>query len=629
LSEAERVPEKHPARAHRAKPESLQGAETTLESSLVGAPHELADLSLPDLSSPPGGSADAGAASPPALPPTDPVQGDSGQLHGEVHRLAASGTADAGGPLPHFDAIQAAFGRHDIGNIRAHTGPDAREAATTMGATAFATGHHVAFAGTPDLHTTAHEAAHVVQQRAGVALKGGVGQAGDAYEQHADEVADAVVSGRSAEGILDRSPTGGGTSEPVQLKRSVWADLRLKIAMTEEDWATFKTSIVGEQKTLLESEQQTEAAATELAQVQTTENTASSPSEGSTESSATASTQTESEATASSSNPEGPKSTESASSQTDQLSEEPVSEQAKPLDPVGTNTENPNDLRTHFSEVDAKYSEYRKKVPADATAEASADASATQAADKTKDLAKITVQIEQRQTLVAKWNAEIMALMTERAELRTTDWKEKMGDKLRAKMGKAPISMGDQKDSLTTQIMNKAINRKDAREEIAQLREQAAELQNWADLYEGKAAATTDTGQDNQNPSAATLENTFQQLLPLLSTSGGTTRFPFTDIRNHLWDFLKALTASPEHGTEAAACLKALELAFAKASKEKPAAAPNATPTAPPPDLDESIQGYLEDEELFGWSKPEDDPMGKLRAWALERFGQAFKELNI
>lgn len=66
-------------------------------------------------------------------------------------------------------------------------------AAYGMGAEAFATGDRVAFAGSPDLHTAAHEAAHVVQQRAGVQLKGGVGEAHDRYEQHANAVADAVA----------------------------------------------------------------------------------------------------------------------------------------------------------------------------------------------------------------------------------------------------------------------------------------------------------------------------------------------------------------------------------------------------------------------------------------------------
>jgi hypothetical protein len=51
-----------------------------------------------------------------------------------------------------------------------------------------------------------------VQQRAGVMLAGGVGAAGDRYEQHADAVADAVVAGRSAEGMLDTMAGGGAES---------------------------------------------------------------------------------------------------------------------------------------------------------------------------------------------------------------------------------------------------------------------------------------------------------------------------------------------------------------------------------------------------------------------------------
>jgi LysM repeat protein len=68
----------------------------------------------------------------------------------------------------------------------------------------------VAFAGAPSLHTAAHEAAHVVQQRGGVQLLGGVGAAGDEHEQHANAVADAVVTGGSAEGLLDAYAPGGG-----------------------------------------------------------------------------------------------------------------------------------------------------------------------------------------------------------------------------------------------------------------------------------------------------------------------------------------------------------------------------------------------------------------------------------
>src|SRR6185436_12779811 len=80
-------------------------------------------------------------------------------------------------------------------------GAEAAHSAKSMGADAYAAGDHVVL-GKTDLHTVAHEAAHVVQQRGGVQLKGGVGQAGDVYEQHADAVADKVVAGESAESLL-------------------------------------------------------------------------------------------------------------------------------------------------------------------------------------------------------------------------------------------------------------------------------------------------------------------------------------------------------------------------------------------------------------------------------------------
>lgn len=132
---------------------------------------------------------------------------------------AKRGVSGAGGPLPHRDLLQRAFGRHDVSGIQAHVDDDARRATTTMGADAFARGDRVAFAAPPGLHTAAHEAAHVVQQRAGVDLPGGVGRAGDRYEQHADAVADAVVAGRSAEALLDAGPAGAaGSTRAVQCK---------------------------------------------------------------------------------------------------------------------------------------------------------------------------------------------------------------------------------------------------------------------------------------------------------------------------------------------------------------------------------------------------------------------------
>lgn len=136
-----------------------------------------------------------------------------------MHRLAAHGVSGSGQALPYQGQIQAAFGRHDVSGITAHVGGQAAEATTAMGAEGYAVGEHVAFAGKPDLHTAAHEATHCLQQQGGVALKGGVGQTGDSYEKHADAVADAVVAGRSAEGLLDRGLAGGASSgTAVQLK---------------------------------------------------------------------------------------------------------------------------------------------------------------------------------------------------------------------------------------------------------------------------------------------------------------------------------------------------------------------------------------------------------------------------
>jgi hypothetical protein len=139
----------------------------------------------------------------------------------QLHDAAASGVAGAGGALPHHDTIQRAFGRHDISQVRAHTDEHAADSARSIGAAAFATGDHVAFAGAPSLHTAAHEAAHVVQQRGGVQLYGGVGEVGDAHEGNADAVADAVVAGRSAEALLDPysgASSGGGVQRQVQRK---------------------------------------------------------------------------------------------------------------------------------------------------------------------------------------------------------------------------------------------------------------------------------------------------------------------------------------------------------------------------------------------------------------------------
>jgi hypothetical protein len=164
---------------------------------------------------------------------------------GALHETAAKGVSGGGGQLPHLDQIQSSFGHHDVSGVQAHTGGAAAAAATgAMGAEAYATGNSVAF-GSPDpsLHTAAHEAAHVVQQRGGVQLKGGVGAAGDAYERHADAVADAVVQGKTAQPLLDQhASAGGGGSAAVQhkaLQFEIKADLRKAM----KGWGTDENAI--------------------------------------------------------------------------------------------------------------------------------------------------------------------------------------------------------------------------------------------------------------------------------------------------------------------------------------------------------------------------------------------------
>ena len=85
----------------------------------------------------------------------------------QVHEVASAGMQSSASALPHVDAIQASFGRHDVSNVQAHVGGAAASASDALGAKAYASGNQVAFKASPDLSTAAHEAAHEVQQRGG------------------------------------------------------------------------------------------------------------------------------------------------------------------------------------------------------------------------------------------------------------------------------------------------------------------------------------------------------------------------------------------------------------------------------------------------------------------------------
>jgi hypothetical protein len=147
------------------------------------------------------------------------------QAPARIHALAHHGVQSAHAPLPHFARIQAAFGRHDLSDVKAQVGGPAGEANDRMRSLGYTVGDRIGFRASPDLRLAAHEATHVVQQRAGVQLKDGVGRPGDGYEQQADAVADAVERGESAEPLLDRAP-GGSSPTPV---------LAHKTAATEPD----------------------------------------------------------------------------------------------------------------------------------------------------------------------------------------------------------------------------------------------------------------------------------------------------------------------------------------------------------------------------------------------------------
>lgn len=127
-----------------------------------------------------------------------------GDRAASVKAMAGQGVKGSGGSLPYLSQIQEAFGHHDVSGVKAFTDEKAKAANAAMGSNAYAKGDKVAFGDAGlNLHTAAHEATHIIQQAAGIKPPGGVGSPGDPLEQQADAVADEVVQGKSAEGLLD------------------------------------------------------------------------------------------------------------------------------------------------------------------------------------------------------------------------------------------------------------------------------------------------------------------------------------------------------------------------------------------------------------------------------------------
>lgn len=168
------------------------------------------------------------------VPAVDPAIYGIDRDDTDVHAIAAEGIATPSTTLPHAERIQAAFGAHDISGIQAHVGGGA---ASAIGATAYATGSHVVFDRAPDLHTAAHEAAHVVQQARGVNLYGGVGEAGDSYERAADAVADRVVAGQSAADLLGAPATSGAAPAHAVQREELTRDQHVRNAAADRGTA--------------------------------------------------------------------------------------------------------------------------------------------------------------------------------------------------------------------------------------------------------------------------------------------------------------------------------------------------------------------------------------------------------
>jgi hypothetical protein len=129
----------------------------------------------------------------------------------DVADVASEGASGSGHTLPNFHVVQRSFGKHNISNIRAHTDTAATESMTVLGKGPYATGQNVVLGQSTDLYTVAHEAAHVIQQRSSLQLKDNVGQSNDPHEQHANAVANQVVRGKSAEGLLDQYVDSSGS----------------------------------------------------------------------------------------------------------------------------------------------------------------------------------------------------------------------------------------------------------------------------------------------------------------------------------------------------------------------------------------------------------------------------------
>jgi len=169
---------------------------------------------------------------------------------GDAHQIAQHGLLGTAVSLPHIDQIQRSFGsQYDLSRVKAYIGGNATTAARHLGAEAYAIGERIGFGSLPSLHIAAHEATHVIQQRMGLHLANGMGLAGDKYEQHADQVANDVIAGRSAERSLARLAKAGNSpndnSPYLQRQTSSPPDVKMTFEQYLAEGANFFASHKG------------------------------------------------------------------------------------------------------------------------------------------------------------------------------------------------------------------------------------------------------------------------------------------------------------------------------------------------------------------------------------------------
>jgi len=155
-------------------------------------------------------------------PATAPTLGQAAlQL---VEAIAGAGLASPTVELPHVAALESAFGPEALQGIQVHRGPEATASLEQLNAGAVAQGDHILLQQS-DLHTVAHEVAHVVQARQGRAATDS-----PALEAEANRAADQAVAGGDALTALVQSP-----ATSVGSTTAVAADTGALLAPPEDD----------------------------------------------------------------------------------------------------------------------------------------------------------------------------------------------------------------------------------------------------------------------------------------------------------------------------------------------------------------------------------------------------------